>query len=87
MSSRTQGSGTQSSGEPGSCVDEGPSRCRAIDAVLGQAYLQDILLHMTSAYKLSVYGIPVHVALATVAAIVFWSGASRYVPPGTHRPE
>eukprot|EP00892_Ulva_mutabilis_P004385 jgi/Ulvmu1/2318/UM013_0166.1 len=58
------------------CVDEAPDGCSAIDAVLDQACLNDILQHMRSAFKVAVYGAPVHLVLAAVAAAAFWSGAS-----------
>lgn len=78
--SHTQDIDAQGTDQTANCVDEGPSQCRAIDAVLSQAYLQDILQQMRSAFKLSIYGIPIHLGLATVASVVFWSGATRHVP-------
>lgn len=74
--------------QPADCVDEAPSRCTAIDAVLDQAYLHDILQHVRSAFKLAIYGVPVHLVLAAVAAVAFWSGASRHaLASPAHHPD
>lgn len=79
MMASTLGSRTADGRQTEGCVDEAPAHCSAIDAVLDQAYLNDILQHMKSAYKLVMYGCPFHLVLAAVAAVAFWNGASRHV--------